>query len=179
MGAAQIRLHEGTRLGDLAKDIIAGFETVLRYNKQPVQWGHRQKTKLIRLIRARLARAVQGYQPCGEQSRCHAASKPIADAQAWRLSPPNGSQHILLLKIPVAALCLQLESTVFERYYPGAKDAVWLPLKPEFDQAIEDALQPVLYENPYCEACPLCTSATRISPWTLKPSRSKKRAKAL
>src|SRR5262245_22323240 len=101
MMGLQVRLTLDTRLGDLAKDIINGFEMVLRYNRQPMAWGHRQKTKLIRIVRNRLAKAVRAYAACGRRARCH-----DVNLGTQKLS------RILLLRTSVPTLTLQLESAV-------------------------------------------------------------------
>jgi hypothetical protein len=168
----QIRLDKKTRLGDLAKDLIIGFETVLRSNKQPVRWGHRDRTRLIRTIRSRLAKMIQAFPACGEQARCHTASVPLHPDDF--AGPIRSDQHILLLKASLPILSLQLEEAVFERFYPLARDSVWLPLKPELDQVVAETLEPVLYQNAYCHDCPHCPPEARESPWTLKRSRGKK-----
>jgi hypothetical protein len=177
MATLQLRLDRNTKLGDLAKDIISGFETVLMYNKQPIQWGHRDRTKLIRMVRRRLSQSIAAYSPCGKKSRCTLASVPVTFDSNWAVKAPRFSEKILLIKEAVPQLCLQLEAQVFDRYYAGVDDAVWLPLKPELDRVVEETLKPLLYENSFCEGCALCTSETRRSPWSLKPSSSKRRHK--
>jgi hypothetical protein len=90
------------------------------------------------------------------------------------MPPVQNSQRILLLEESLPLLCLQLESGVFDRFYPLARDGVWLPLKPELDRVVEETLLPVLYENSFCSDCPLCPPAARISPWTLKKPKSRR-----
>lgn len=171
MSTSQIRLAKGTQLGDIAQDLIVGIEEILSDHKgiSPVKAG--QIAALVRLVRRRLREAVDAYRVCGEKARCHLRSTPAGVGGPWQQSCPTTNERIFLLNDGVDLLATRIAADVFDNFCPGATTRDWLALKPDLDRVIEESLGPVLYENPFCENCPHCTTEQRTDPWVIKTTR--------
>jgi hypothetical protein len=170
---AQIRLHSNTRLCDIVKDLQTGVEIAMAGELKDRYWGLAQKKQLARVIRHRLQEAIQAYSVCGEQPRCHLSIHDTADGH--KQLQMNPSAQILILEESLPHLSILLTASIFDRFFPTSPDTVWLKLKPQIDQVIDESFKPVLYDNPYCEHCPRCAPQTLISAWTLKPSAERSR----
>jgi hypothetical protein len=156
---------------DIAHDLFVGVETAMADKIRTQRWGLRQKVQLSKLIYHRLKQAIQSFDVCGLQPRCH-LSVPIQQEE-WKRPDIEVTQRILLLLQELPALSLAITADVFEKFFPDAADIVWLKLKPELDRVVEETIKPVLYENPYCEGCPLCNDKSQLSPWGVNKPRNR------